>query len=128
MTTSSSAKRIYRTAGDKWVTRDIAALDFMLGIPLQAEAEIVHSGWLLQQQHESQDGGGGSSNINNNSSDHSHQEYKRQVDVLEPPSMSTGRWWEKWVNAGELAVQGQQIAAEAAELERRITKRVELVP
>jgi hypothetical protein len=115
MTTSSSAKRIYRTAGDKWVTRDIAALDFMLGIPLQAEAEIVHSGWLLQQQHESEDGGKGN---NNNSSDHSHQEYKRQEDVLEPPSMSTGRWWEKWVNAGELAVQGQQIAAEAAELER----------
>jgi hypothetical protein len=122
ITTSSSVKRIYRTAGDKWVTRDIAALDFMLGIPLQAEAEIVHSGWLLQQQHESEDGGGGglnnNNNNNNNSSDHSHQDYKRQEDVLEPPSMSTGRWWEKWVNAGELAVQGQQIAAEAAELER----------
>jgi hypothetical protein len=113
MTTSSSAKRIYRTAGDKWVARDIAALDFMLGIPLQAEAEIVHSGWLLQQQHESVDGGGGKSNT-----DHSQKEYKREEEFLEPPSMSTGRWWEKWVNAGELAVQGQQIAAEAAELER----------
>lgn len=118
MTSSSSAKRIYRTAGDKWVTRDIAALDFMLGIPLQAEAEIVHSGWLLQQQHESHDGGGGN---NNNNSEHtsSHPEYKTSHEaLLEPPSVSTGRWWEKWVNAGELALQGQQIAAEAAELER----------
>lgn len=113
----SSAKRIYRTAGDKWVTRDIAALDFMLGIPLQAEGDIVHTGWLLQQQkfNESED------NLGVPSSSDAKEEYKRQEEeTLEPPvpSSSKGRWWEKWLNAGELAAQGQKIAAEEAELER----------
>jgi hypothetical protein len=112
---TSSAKRIYRTAGDKWVTRDIAALDFMLGIPLIAEAEIVHTGWLLQKRkHESEDGAG------NNSSDAAANEeykYKRQ-ESLEPPAHSKGRWWEKWVNAGEMSVHGQKIAEQEAELER----------
>jgi len=67
-----SGKRLYRSAGAAgadssgapaapaaggssgkglWVTREIAALNFLLGIPLEAEAEIVHSGWLQHQQH-----------------------------------------------------------------------------
>ena len=71
-TTTTTGKRYYRTTGgtasttttttagggdntggsgaNKWVTRDIAALDFLLGIPLEAEAQIVHRGWLLQQK------------------------------------------------------------------------------
>lgn len=52
-TTSSSSSyrgsRIYRTTGsssnnNKWSTREIAALDFLLGIPLEAERSIVKAG------------------------------------------------------------------------------------
>lgn len=45
--------RIYRTvvAGQtKWVTRDLAALDFLLGIPMEQEPSLVHAGWLRNQQ------------------------------------------------------------------------------
>ena len=71
-TSTSSAKRLYRAGGGggggdnttaatttsststttKWVTRDIAALDFLLGIPLATEREIVLTGWQLQCQKE----------------------------------------------------------------------------
>ena len=36
---------MYRKSGESsWATREIAALDFLLGIPLEAEREIVHNG------------------------------------------------------------------------------------
>jgi len=45
--------RIYRTVVSgqtKWVTRDLAALDFLLGIPMEKESTLVHSGWQRNQQ------------------------------------------------------------------------------
>ena len=45
---SSSAKRLYRSEDGKWVTRDIAALDFLHSIPLEAERSIVQAGLQLK--------------------------------------------------------------------------------
>lgn len=45
--------RIYRTVVNgqtKWVTRDLAALEFLSGIPMEEESSLVHSGWLRNQQ------------------------------------------------------------------------------
>ena len=71
---ASSRGRLYRTivaegSTPTWVTRDIAALDFLLGIPMEAEHSIVRAGWM--QQHPDND------------------------DV--PVVAATGRWWEKYV-------------------------------
>ena len=45
--------RIYRTVvtgQTKWVTRDLAALEFLSGIPMEQEPSTVHAGWLRNQQ------------------------------------------------------------------------------
>jgi len=55
------------------VTRDIAALDFLLGIPMEAEPSIVQAGWTQEQAHLS-----------------------REEDVL-PQITATGKWYEKFV-------------------------------
>ncbi len=39
----------------RWVTREIAALDFLLGIPLENEASIIHSGLNARLQVEKQE-------------------------------------------------------------------------
>ena len=98
--------RVYKSnSTNKWVTREIAALEFLLGIPMEAERNIVHQGFMQQQglvetKHED-----------------------KNLDVLEPPNnehsqhnnnngsgipsssnhgipsiSSHGRWWEKWIN------------------------------
>eukprot|EP00980_Cylindrotheca_fusiformis_P030421 scaffold24797_cov142-Cylindrotheca_fusiformis.AAC.1 len=71
--------------------REIAALEFLLGIPMAAEGDIVHQGWL-KQHGLSQDENSGE---------------ERKVDPLELPHAHTrgdtslsshhGRWWEKWI-------------------------------
>lgn len=54
LTTPNAARgRIYPTVSGnttKWVTRDIAALDFLLGIPMEQEAGIVRNGWNRHQE------------------------------------------------------------------------------
>jgi hypothetical protein len=85
------------------VTREIAALDFLLGIPMQAERNIVHQGWMQQQglDHLVQQ-----TERVNKGDNYDQEEEKTQV--LEPPSMSLsnsnanashhgGGWWEKWI-------------------------------
>jgi hypothetical protein len=73
--------------------REIAALEFLLGIPMEAERDIVHQGWLKQH--------GLVEDIKTQG--------EPKVDVLEPPlhtqtreeisgSSHHERWWEKWVN------------------------------
>ena len=52
---SSANKRLYRAGENKWVTRDIASLDFLLGIPLAAEQEIVSTGWQLQLKRDDEE-------------------------------------------------------------------------
>jgi hypothetical protein len=84
----------------KWVTREIAALEFLLGIPLEAEQEIVRKGWM-QQQGIAED------------QSRTAEEEEEKVELLEPPThqlsahnssqLATnhshhGRWWEKWIN------------------------------
>lgn len=81
---SSSGKRLYRS-NKKWVTREIAALDFLLGIPLQAEPELVHAGWLLQRQIE--------------------QEPDYRNTETEAAAVRGQRWWEKVVQQTETADQ-----------------------
>ena len=111
--------RVYRSsiANDKLTTRDIAALDFLLGIPLEAEESIVQHGWMLQQrrlegfQASSTDFG------DDYGSDDEFENSKRE-ETLEPPTTNAhhhysaktgaadnklpinshhGRWWEKWI-------------------------------
>ena len=112
--------RVYRSsiANDKLTTRDIAALDFLLGIPLEAEESIVQHGWMLQQrrlegfQASSTDFG------DDYRSDDEFENSKRE-ETLEPPTTNIehhhysskagaadiklpinshhGRWWEKWI-------------------------------
>ena len=88
----ASAKRLYRaSAGDsnKYVTRDIAALDFLLGIPLAAEAELVQSGWRLQQkQHEEDDADQDSSTG-----------FSPSRPDVPLSALSHGTWWEKYVRS-----------------------------
>jgi hypothetical protein len=100
--------RVYKSNTKTWVTREIAALDFLLGIPMQAERNIVYQGWMQQQgwDHlaEQTDRGKG-----DNNDDAWDEEEKTQI--LEPPTDSTlpmmslsnstashhGGWWEKWI-------------------------------
>ena len=103
---SSSRLRIYKSNTKTWVTREIAALDFLLGIPMEAERDIVQHGWRQQQGLDllEQDEG----------SDNSDRE-ETKAEILEPPTVPVsertsetghfepgpalqGRWWEKWIS------------------------------
>lgn len=54
MVKDTQASRLYptvtATGATKWVTRDIAALDFLLGIPMQRQGESVRTGWERQDR------------------------------------------------------------------------------
>jgi hypothetical protein len=82
-----TGKRIYRLSDNKLVTRDIAALDFLLGIPLEQESDIVNAGWSLLQKQEHNDGSRSDSKARNAASYHHQQQ----------------RWWEKWIRASSAA-------------------------
>lgn len=41
---------VTQSGATKWVTRDIAALDFLLNIPMASQVEIVRTGWERQGQ------------------------------------------------------------------------------
>ena len=76
--------------------REIAALEFLPNIPLEAEYDIVHSGWL--QQHGLKEEKELNETVRNDG----------KVEVLEPPNIQTREipttsrhgtsWWEKWIN------------------------------
>jgi hypothetical protein len=100
--------RISTTGGatNKWVTRELAALDFLLNIPMESEQTIIHNGWLLQQQHDEFYEQRGNSiprvlaGRNTPGMEEMLEEAKQPEDeaVLEPPPSSHGgRWWEKLV-------------------------------
>lgn len=103
--------RLYKSnSRSKWVTREIAALEFLLGIPLESEQDIVKKGWMQQQ------------GLVEGRSKRTDDEEEEKMEVLEPPNQTIasrssqsstitnhsfhGRWWEKWVNnpkpSGEL--------------------------
>lgn len=106
-----SAKRLYRLADNKWVTRDLAALDFLLGIPLQREAEIVHHGWarLQKQKTLEHEYGGGDSDYSSGGNDNravvvlpqrlATQHPQQQPHQLQQQLHQPQQWWEKWVKA-----------------------------
>lgn len=75
-----SGKRVYRGSDNRFVTRDIAALDFLLGIPLAAEAQLVTDGWALQQRKVQDEEQGKDANI-------AHAAH--------------GTWWEKYIRGTE---------------------------
>ena len=54
MVKDTQASRLYptvtATGTTKWVTRDIAALDFLLGIPMERQGESVRTGWERQDR------------------------------------------------------------------------------
>lgn len=105
-------------ATNKWVTRELAALDFLLNIPMDAERSIIENGWVLQQQQDDfyehrgrghrvpkvlttrQSSQDRNNNNDNKDDDGDDEEAKRPEDeaLLEPPTSSQGgRWWEKLV-------------------------------
>jgi Cyclin, N-terminal domain len=72
VSSSSSNKRWYRVSlqdGTKWVTRDMASLDFLLHIPFAAEPSIVQAGYQLQLLRD-------------------QDEHRAQ-----------GTWWDQWIAA-----------------------------
>jgi len=93
--TASSAKRLYRSADNKWVTRDIASLDFLLGIPLAAEQDIVSTGWQLQCKKDDEE----ISQSSNDEGDIPARSLKNNQngDIEAPPPVPKGTWWGKWI-------------------------------
>lgn len=103
--------KVYRSerANDKLTTRDIAALDFLLGIPLEAEESIVQHGWMLQQRRletfqVSTEFDGSDDEFDNSTreaialeppSANVHNSVKSTADI--PSNSHHGRWWEKWI-------------------------------
>ena len=140
---SSANKRLYRASGgssipdgtrSKYVTRDIAALEFLLGIPLAAEASLVQTGWRLQQQQYEED---------REDHDYSEAEYvsdahhattaRKHASVAAAAAAaattSRGTWWEKYVRSfndhfdvlSHTKSKQQQQQEEGGELERPTT-------
>lgn len=98
--TAATRLRLYKSdSRSKWVTREIAALEFLLGVPLEAEQDIVRKGWMQQQ-------GITEGQIKTEATE------EEKVELLEPPTHQVtaysssfsashshhGRWWEKWIN------------------------------
>ena len=86
---SNQARRLYRTAANKSlsVTREIAALDFLVGIPLEAEGKIVREGWIQEQRLQREESKMDDSDASDDGTS------------LNAPSGLQGKWWEKWIKA-----------------------------
>jgi hypothetical protein len=116
--------KVYKSnSRSKWVNREIASLEFLLGIPLEAEQAIVRKGWMQQQ------------GIVEDPSNKTEDDEAKAAEVLEPPiphqfssvnpyigsHSHQGRWWEKWI-ANNARVSGELISrrsrAEDEELEQ----------
>lgn len=87
---STQARRLYRTATNKSlsVTREIAALDFLVGIPLEAEGKIVREGWVQERRLQREE----------SKTDDSDASETGVSSLIEPTSLQ-GKWWEKWIKA-----------------------------
>ena len=86
---STQARRLYRTAANKSlsVTREIAALDFLVGIPLEAEGKIVREGWVQERRLQKEESKTDDSEASDGGSS------------LGAPTSLQGKWWEKWIKA-----------------------------
>jgi len=83
-------------------SRDLAALDFLLGIPLAAEEKIVQEGWALRRKKEEE-----------HTLDVSDDDFASESFLT--PDETTGKWWSKYVRT-DAAVQRGKL--ESAELEK----------
>lgn len=89
---STQARRLYRTATNKSlsVTREIAALDFLVGIPLEAEGKIVREGFVQERQLQREESKTEDSEVVSDAGDSS---------LGAAPTSLQGKWWEKWIKA-----------------------------
>lgn len=107
---------MYRSNNNRspWTTREIAALNFLMGIPLQKEKDIVCAGLGLdqqQQQHVS---------VAEEDSQHDHK-----ISVSSSPKTVTNqpqRWWEKLISKDK-GFEAERSAREILELETGILER-----
>ena len=97
----------------QWVTREIAALEFLqMGIPMAREGAIVHEGWTRQNQtsDQYQERTNANSNVKEESeikNDDNDDEIfpispallplHRSQNSPDPTVARQGRWWEKWI-------------------------------
>ena len=107
---STQARRLYTAANKSLsVARELAALDFLVGIPLEAEGEIVREGWQKERRIEKE--------VKTDDSDISEQGFPE--DTL---TSLQGKWWEKWIKDDPAHSSPDQSKAMAdrdnAELER----------
>jgi Cyclin, N-terminal domain len=119
-TTTLRLQRSFKSSStNKWVAREIAALEFLLEIPLQAEGTIVQQGWLQQvQRQQEQDnqlklGGRVRSASPDASMDNwmvlSSSAGNSNSKTSNVPTLTRqGRWWEKWITP-ELQQQTQHM-------------------
>jgi hypothetical protein len=119
----------------QWVTREIAALEFLqMGIPMAREGSIVHEGWMRQhqrsEQYQYQDRSHGLDQSkefgkkHKESAERNERKEEEEEDTIIPISPSLlpleryhnspdpalakqGRWWEKWI-VGQASQQQQQ--------------------
>ena len=131
---------MYRKSGESsWATREIAALDFLLGIPLEAEREIVLSG--LAAEREITTGGNGNGNgkgkgNGNGNGNGKGSVSKKHVDldrslsndgeekhqITTPYSnagLEKGGWWDAMIQKDERVIKRrEQLELETGILER----------
>jgi hypothetical protein len=108
----------------QWVTREIAALEFLqMGIPMAREGSIVHEGWMRQHGLD-QSKELGKKNEESAAERNNERKQEEEEDIIIPISPSLlplqryhngpdpaltkqGRWWEKWI-VGQPSQQQQQ--------------------
>ncbi|KAG7365908.1 cyclin-like protein [Nitzschia inconspicua] len=102
------------SSSNRWVAREIAALEFLLEIPLQAEGTIVQEGWLKQVQRQNELDThlkGRQRKTNSDAGDNLLMFLSSSATSGTNKSVPTltrqGRWWEKWITP-ELQQQVQQ--------------------
>lgn len=86
---SKSSNRLYRTAANRSlsVTREIAALDFLSNIPLEAEGKIVREGFHQLGRLRKEE---------SKTEDDSASDGETSFGV---PTSVQGKWWGKWIKS-----------------------------
>jgi hypothetical protein len=97
----------------RWVTRELAALDFLLNIPLELEPKIVQEGWSkLQQQYIQQNRNDDDATLKSDTESQSGRNIEDEIlrgtsNVrMVFPSLK-GTWWEKWISKADVSIQQQ---------------------
>jgi hypothetical protein len=115
----SNTKGMLNATNARWVTRELAALDFLLNIPLELEPKLVQDGWnKLQLQYIQQNHHDGNTSAKSETESHTDRNIDNHnardssnVGILFPSPKGT--WWEKWINKADNSIQ-QQLGREGA--------------